>query len=214
MFQKVQADFGQNQSTTKLVTHKDRANGQSEQDAPNICTKSASHKPASSLTVTFIWVWVKIKPTGARRFWSMFPLARVPFWVPICDPQPYVFIHPHWCEVDVHPASGAPGPPALAQAGLFAQQHLTLSTPVRPKPGPKSDVHKDHVLSTPCFFKQQNNHMFSWRRPWAPETGLLPVDPLVTPRKGTFPAPRPRSAGGQGQLATLVYAKTRLLSFS
>ena len=23
-----------------------------------------------------IWVWVKIKPPGDRRFWSMFPLAR------------------------------------------------------------------------------------------------------------------------------------------
>ena len=26
------------------------------------------------------WVWVKIKPPGDRRFWSMFPLTRVPFW--------------------------------------------------------------------------------------------------------------------------------------
>ena len=35
-----------------------------------------------------IWVRVKIKPTGDRRFPSMFPFARVPFWVPIFDPQP------------------------------------------------------------------------------------------------------------------------------
>ena len=34
------------------------------------------------------WVWVKIKPLGDRRFWSMFPLTRVPFGVPILDPQP------------------------------------------------------------------------------------------------------------------------------
>ena len=33
------------------------------------------------------WVWVKIKPPD-HRFWSMFPLARVPFRVPILDPQP------------------------------------------------------------------------------------------------------------------------------
>ena len=35
------------------------------------------------------WVWVKIQPPGDRRwFWSMFPLTRVPFGVPIFDPQP------------------------------------------------------------------------------------------------------------------------------
>ena len=33
-------------------------------------------------------VWVKIKPPGDRRFWSMFPLTRGPFWVHIFDPQP------------------------------------------------------------------------------------------------------------------------------
>ena len=38
-----------------------------------------------------IWVWVKIKATGDRRFWCMFPLPKVPFWVPICDPQPSHF---------------------------------------------------------------------------------------------------------------------------
>ena len=26
-----------------------------------------------------MWVWVKIKRSGERRFWFMFPLARVPF---------------------------------------------------------------------------------------------------------------------------------------
>ena len=29
-----------------------------------------------------IWVWLKIKPPGDRRFWSMVPFTRVPFWVP------------------------------------------------------------------------------------------------------------------------------------
>ena len=27
-----------------------------------------------------MWVWLKITQEGLRRFWSMFPLARVPFW--------------------------------------------------------------------------------------------------------------------------------------
>ena len=26
------------------------------------------------------WQWLKIKELGLRRFWSMLPLARVPFW--------------------------------------------------------------------------------------------------------------------------------------
>ena len=36
-----------------------------------------------------VWVWVKIKPPGDRRFWSMFPFTMIPFWVHIFDPQPY-----------------------------------------------------------------------------------------------------------------------------
>ena len=35
-------------------------------------------------------LWVKIKPPGDRRFWSLVPFSRVPFWVPIFDPQPGV----------------------------------------------------------------------------------------------------------------------------
>ena len=34
------------------------------------------------------WVWVKIKPPENHRFWFMLPLTRVPFWVPVFDPQP------------------------------------------------------------------------------------------------------------------------------
>ena len=34
------------------------------------------------------WVWVKSNPPGDRRFWSMFPFTRIPFWVHIFDPQP------------------------------------------------------------------------------------------------------------------------------
>ena len=32
-------------------------------------------------------MWVKIKPLGDHTFWSMLPLTRVPFWVPIFDSQ-------------------------------------------------------------------------------------------------------------------------------
>ena len=34
------------------------------------------------------WAWVKIKPPRDRRFLSMSPSTRVPFWVPIFDLQP------------------------------------------------------------------------------------------------------------------------------
>ena len=34
-----------------------------------------------------IWVWLKIKQEGLRRFWSMFPLTRVPFWYRFFEPQ-------------------------------------------------------------------------------------------------------------------------------
>ena len=37
-----------------------------------------------------IWVWLKIKQEGLRRFWSMFPLSRVPFGYRFFEPQPYV----------------------------------------------------------------------------------------------------------------------------
>ena len=35
-------------------------------------------------------MWLKIKQQGLRRFWSMFPLARVPFWYCFLKPQPYL----------------------------------------------------------------------------------------------------------------------------
>ena len=36
------------------------------------------------------WVWLKIKHQGLRKFWSMFPLTRVPFWYRFFEPQPDV----------------------------------------------------------------------------------------------------------------------------
>ena len=35
-------------------------------------------------------MWVKNRPPGDHRFWSLLPLTRVPFWgYPIFDPQPH-----------------------------------------------------------------------------------------------------------------------------
>ena len=39
-------------------------------------------------------VWLKIKQDGLRRFWSMFPLTRVPFWYRLFEPQPCGYIRP------------------------------------------------------------------------------------------------------------------------
>ena len=36
------------------------------------------------------WVWVKIKPPGhGPQVWSRLLFTRIPFWVPMFDPQPY-----------------------------------------------------------------------------------------------------------------------------
>ena len=35
----------------------------------------------------------QIKPPGDHRFYSLVPFTRVPFWVPIFDPQPYIYIY-------------------------------------------------------------------------------------------------------------------------
>ena len=33
-------------------------------------------------------MWLKIEQEGLRRFWSMFPLTRVPFWYRFFEPLP------------------------------------------------------------------------------------------------------------------------------
>ena len=49
----------------------------------------SGHLAAAFEPIGKTWVWVKIKPPGDRRFWSMLPVTRVLFWVPIFDPQPH-----------------------------------------------------------------------------------------------------------------------------
>ena len=44
--------------------------------------------------VDAVWVWLKINQEGLRRFWSMFPLARVPFWYRVFEPPPYQHASP------------------------------------------------------------------------------------------------------------------------
>ena len=44
------------------------------------CPPTASMLAGGGYRLVWKWLWVKIKQEGLRRFWSMFPLPRVPFW--------------------------------------------------------------------------------------------------------------------------------------
>ena len=50
-------------------------------------------------------LWVKIKQEGLRRFWSMFPLTRVPFWYRSFEPLPMKSTV--WAAVGSHHVSPA-----------------------------------------------------------------------------------------------------------
>ena len=50
---------------------------------------------AVCMYIMYIWVRLKINQEGFRRFWSMFPLTRVPFWYCFFEPQPCGRIHTH-----------------------------------------------------------------------------------------------------------------------
>ena len=70
-----------------------------------------------------IWVGVKIKPPGDRRFWSMFPLTRAPCWVPFFDP------HPSPSDLSAHPNA------VQARSGRVASFSASLAqTPRRRGP--------------------------------------------------------------------------------
>ena len=67
-------------------------------------------------------VWLKIKQGGLRRFWSMFPLTRVPFWYRAFEPQPARY---KIGRIDVHNLFA---PSALLQTGR-ARGALLLDAP-------------------------------------------------------------------------------------
>ena len=51
---------------------------------PFLVSNCLSH----SLTSQHPCIWVNLEPLGHRMFQSLFPFTRVPFGVPIFDPQP------------------------------------------------------------------------------------------------------------------------------
>ena len=52
--------------------------------------RSPGQHPFRGRATAFMWVWLKTKQEGLRRCWSMFLLARVPFWYRFFEPQPCV----------------------------------------------------------------------------------------------------------------------------
>ena len=56
-------------------------------------------------------VWLKNKQEASRRFWSMLPLTRVPFWYRFFEPRPFN-LHVLWAH-----ASSASSPGAGEAAG-------------------------------------------------------------------------------------------------
>ena len=64
-----------------------------------------------------MWQWLKIKELGLRRFWSMFPLTRVPFWYwffshthVVCPPLEqciYLDRERHWTTLLLCPESSS-----------------------------------------------------------------------------------------------------------
>ena len=72
------------------------------------------------------WVWLRIKQLGLRRFWSLFPYTKVPFWISIFfQPQPYGRVEAHvsssvWCLL-FRAGAGSPGEMFRATAKFVAQ---------------------------------------------------------------------------------------------
>ena len=58
------------------------ANSRLFHPAPNLAAVGWDLEPLTC------WVWLKIKEEGLRRFWSMFPLTRVPFRYRFFEPPP------------------------------------------------------------------------------------------------------------------------------
>ena len=56
---------------------------------PDITQKPLAYGPRC-LNMGVDGVAIKIEEVGFRRFWSMFPLTRVPCWYRFFEPQPYV----------------------------------------------------------------------------------------------------------------------------
>ena len=54
---------------------------------PRILVVANSWSPVPIQQAYFLQ-WLKIKELGLRRCWSMFPLARVPFWCRFFEPYP------------------------------------------------------------------------------------------------------------------------------
>ena len=66
------------------------------EDSTGACARA---KMPSFLVSEVSWVWLKINQEGLRRFWSMFPLSRVPFGYRFFEPQPFGSAFVFWVSL-------------------------------------------------------------------------------------------------------------------
>ena len=55
----------------------------------NPCLNDVHQRVLTALILGTIWVWIKIKELGLRRFSSLVPFTKVPFGY--IEPQPFPF---------------------------------------------------------------------------------------------------------------------------
>ena len=112
---------------------------------------------------------LKIKPEGLRRFWSVFPLTRVPFWYRFFEPQPNGFVIPlvpclrKLTAAGLGHLAGAHAPGAHPAEVVFrwsgwAQSGDELATPKMVQTPPTQEVRKAEVWQTPPVIQ--------FGRPW------------------------------------------------
>ena len=58
------------------------------QDALNGSQLAGPNQIDKGVALVSTWLWLRMKQEGLRRFWSMFPLTRVPCWYRFFEPQP------------------------------------------------------------------------------------------------------------------------------
>ena len=118
-------------------------------------------------------MWLNINQEGLRRFWSMLPLTRVPFWYRFFEPQPCVFGRPpqtaftfkarssvghrvpRLAKVSAPRGATAPGPAKPATSGAPGIRRSLRGCRAYPRnlhiPGLFSGYHVDPLLKKEVF---------------------------------------------------------------
>ena len=78
---------------------------------------------SGSLVATY-WVWLKVKQPGLRRFWSMFPLTRAPFWYRFLSLSAHVKALLSWSSMRVSSDRGAKCHPLQVSTKEFSKYDI------------------------------------------------------------------------------------------